>query len=1160
MNTNLPPFRWWTVLPRFVASVLVLAAGSLAVRGTVLDNFDAATRSGWEDANPGGLPLAGGVQGGGVFTFDLPTLGQPFFVSSRKTTETFQLVEGRSLELRADLVSGRGPDSFAVLGFIPEATGPNTLAGYGIAKSETDILITKGINKYFYNENVTPAVKNNNVTLVLNLKVHGGNVHITGQVLDKDDGNRVIWERSFVDTPAADVLADGEDKPSEPFINLPGQVVTYLYADGGKDPEGYRVVYDNLLTYVCDEVVLDDFNAATRAGWEDANPGGLPLAGGVQGGGVFTFDLPKLGQPFFVSSRKTTKTYELAEGTRHEFAVDMVSGRGPDSFVVLAWIPGSTGPNTLAGYGIAKSETDILITKGINKYFYNENVNPPVKNENVRLVLTLTVSGGQVEVRARVLDKSDGDKVLFDKTFVDTAAADVLADGQDSPSAPFITQGNVVLYLYADGGLDDAGYQVVYDDLTVCAPPLTGNAPPGIAGVAPLAGANFLPATTEVAFTVQDDQPLPDAGISVVLNGITYTTANGLRLGGTPTARTAALGGLVAGTDYAGEIRVVDAGGLEKTATLFFDTFVSSAVRVVEVEDYNFESGGFFDNPVRTPEGGGAADNSFTDRVGTVDVDFTDTRTTPRAQDTLYRTQDPVRMAHTLDKRRVGFDNEAGLYDYDVGDLAAGEWLNYTRTFASGTYEIYLREAVVNLAQGESVLERVTTDPTQSGQSVETVGAFLARTSGFDFRNVPLTDGSGLNRLKIRLDGRTTLRLRTVTADTAGGNRYLNYLLFVPVADAGTQRASVASLAPAPDTTVESVAPTIQIALQNRDTTVNLSTVKLSVNGAEVSGATVAATPSGATVSYALAPLPASGARVAASVTFKDSEGVDVRADWQFTVAYAQFDPATRIAGTGRERGFRMRVVQAPLDGGPLENSLDRAESQLSAGSTIPRVVDTNAVVEVINFNKVAGATAGAFEGDSTVPGIEPDVTGNGDNDFATEILAYLELPAGALRFGFITDDGYKLASGNVPISSSVVPLAFHNGGPANEVVDFVVPQAGLYAFRMVWYERGGGGHAEWFVEDRATGARTLVNDPASAGALKAWRDVDISAPEVTLESAALVQGPYAAEAGAVVNPAAKTVTVPVQAGSRFFRLRAGSVLSIKGIAIQGANVVVSWQ
>ena len=74
-----------------------------------------------------------------------------------------------------------------------------------------------------------------------------------------------------------------------------------------------------------------------------------------------------------------------------------------------------------------------------------------------------------------------------------------------------------------------------------------------------------------------------------------------------------------------------------------------------------------------------------------------------------------------------------------------------------------------------------------AGQTVKVLGSFLAKTSGFTFQNVPLTDGAGLNRLKLRLSGKVTLRLRTLTADNDTGNRYLNYLIAVPVADAGVQ-------------------------------------------------------------------------------------------------------------------------------------------------------------------------------------------------------------------------------------------------------------------------------------------------------------------------------------------------------------------------------------
>ncbi|MBN8247019.1 MAG: hypothetical protein J0L84_06200, partial [Verrucomicrobia bacterium] len=1100
---------------RFVAaSVWLLALScSPSVRAEILDSFDAAQRAGWEDADPGGAGLPGGQQGGGRFTIGLPAIGQPFFVSSRKTSQTFELVEGRTVEFRVDMVSGQGPDSFAVLGFIPQANGANSLAGYGIAKSETDILITKGINKYFFNENVSPAVKNENVTLVLNLRVVSGNVVVTGQVLDRDAGNAVLFERIYVDTPAAEIMADGEDSPPAPFVNLVGNFVLYLYADGGQDPAGYQVVYDNAETFVCDEVVLDDFNAAQRSGWTDSDPGGAGLPGGQQGGGVFTFGLPAIGQPFFVNSTKTTSSYELTEGTRHEFSVDLISGQGPDSFAVLAFIPQATGANSLAGYGIAKSETDVLITKGINKYFFNENPEPAVKNNNVRLSLTLTVQGGQVTIRGRVLDLEAAGAVIFDRTYVDTAAADIMADGEDAPPAPFINRvGNVVLYLYADGGQDPAGYQVVLDNLVACAPQAATDEPPRIEAVAPSEGAIFLAPSTPVTFRVVDDNAIPDSGVVVTLNGTDFTTANGLSLGAAGSTRSGTLGGLVADRTYTGQIRVTDSAGATRTAVLSFDTF-SSAVRTVEVEDYNFESGGFFNQPVRTAELGGPADNSYTDRVGTADVDFLDTRTAPNGADTMYRTQDPVRMQRALDnRRRDQFNSDLGVYDYEVGDIAAGDWMNYTREFAAGSYEVYLREAVVNLERADSVLEEVTSDPAQPGQTVRLLGTFAGGQTGFIARNIALTDGAGQNRVVLRLSGRTTLRLRHLTADTSAGNRYLNYLAFVPVADAGVQRPAVTSVLPANGSVTATTEARIEAVIQNRDTRLAPETVVLLVNDLGVAP-TVSPTDSGARVDYTFPTLPARDAVQRARLIFADSEGVFQTNDWSFAFTYPELDPATRLGGPGPERGLKVRVTQSEENG---ENSLERAEAQLAANSTIVKVYDTTVTAAAVNYsqNGIDGGTDGYFEGDEAIPG---QADGIGTDNYAMEVAAFLDLPAGVTRFGVQCDDGYKLASG-LNLGAASPPLAFHNGGPADETFDVVVPVAGVYGFRFVWYERGGGAHVEWFTVDRATGVRTLVN---AAGGVASYTSAIVPAGVQALGSSTL-GGPYLAVTGAVVDSQAK--------------------------------------
>jgi hypothetical protein len=110
-----------------------------------------------------------------------------------------------------------------------------------------------------------------------------------------------------------------------------------------------------------------------------------------------------------------------------------------------------------------------------------------------------------------------------------------------------------------------------------------------------------------------------------------------------------------------------------------------------------------------------------------------------------------------------------------------------------------------------------------------------------------------------------------------------------------------------------------------------------------------------------------------------------------------------------------------------------------------------------------------------------------------------LDLPAGLFRFGVRCDDGYKIVSGTATNDLSTPPLAFHNGGPADETFDFVVSQAGLYPFRMVWYERGGSAFVEWFSVDRLTNTRTLINDPSSTVAVKAFTSVTAPPTGVTI-------------------------------------------------------------
>ena len=99
--------------------------------------------------------------------------------------------------------------------------------------------------------------------------------------------------------------------------------------------------------YVTDNTLLDNFDDNTKSDWTDFTfiPGfGIP----TESGGRFNFVLPPAGQSIFTASTKTSRTFDLVEGERVEFRVDLVTGNGEDSFALLAFIPTGSSVSELA--------------------------------------------------------------------------------------------------------------------------------------------------------------------------------------------------------------------------------------------------------------------------------------------------------------------------------------------------------------------------------------------------------------------------------------------------------------------------------------------------------------------------------------------------------------------------------------------------------------------------------------------------------------------------------------------------------------------------------------------------------------------------------------------------------------------------------------------
>jgi len=396
-----------------------------------------------------------------------------------------------------------------------------------------------------------------------------------------------------------------------------------------------------------------------------------------------------------------------------------------------------------------------------------------------------------------------------------------------------------------------------------------------------------------------------------------------------------------------------------------------------------------------------------------------------------------------------------------------------------------------------------------------------------------------------------------------------NYSANAPAA--GSLRATVVELGPRPREEVRSVPTTVKVAILNRETDVNANSIALSVGGTVIPNANLTITSEvvmpnnavpfpGITVSYPITNLAGLGGTHTNRITFQDNTGFGQTNEWTFT--YATLHGTNAAApGSGVNPGFSVRLVQASV---ATANSLTRAEQQL--GTNPPpnyAAFTTNALANVINYtqkdtNDLGYVEDGYFAAEINFPGIDPTVQTD-PNDLAMEILAYLELPAGVHTFGVRSDDGFKLSSGAGFADPTALVLGQRTGGTFDGIFDFVVEQAGLYPFRMVWYERGGGAHVELFSVNRTTAEKTLVNDPGVPSAIKAYRGV--SAPAIVLESSAvLIAGGFATESGATVDTVAKTVTVARSGNQRFYRLRGPTALSIKAIQISGGNVVLTYE
>ncbi|MBI4664409.1 MAG: hypothetical protein HY735_36905 [Verrucomicrobia bacterium] len=297
----------------------------------------------------------------------------------------------------------------------------------------------------------------------------------------------------------------------------------------------------------------------------------------------------------------------------------------------------------------------------------------------------------------------------------------------------------------------------------------------------------------------------------------------------------------------------------------------------------------------------------------------------------------------------------------------------------------------------------------------------------------------------------------------------------------------------------------ILVEFQDFESKVNESSVKLLLNGAPMN-ATVSKAGETTVVRFQPATLLASGSRNTAEVTYTDDRtpprAFSVNFDFliePYAILPSNWALPSGIVDTSKA-GFNIRTVQARADAG-LAASIARAEAQL-AGTLIdpatrlpfvnearpgPNSDQTFDEEQVINYEQDA-RPSGSFSNDRAFPGIPG--TGNHRENAAMEIITFLELPAGFHRFGINSDDGFKVTVGQPdPRDAFATVLGQFDGArnSADTTFGFVAEKTGFFAFRLLWFEAGGGANLE-FYSVLPGGQKVLINDRSNARSIKAYR------------------------------------------------------------------------
>ncbi len=184
--------------------------------------------------------------------------------------------------------------------------------------------------------------------------------------------------------------------------------------------------------------------------------------------------------------------------------------------------------------------------------------------------------------------------------------------------------------------------------------------------------------------------------------------------------------------------------------------------------------------------------------------------------------------------------------------------------------------------------------------------------------------------------------------------------------------------------------------------------------------------------------------------------------------------------------GFKIRSLK-PLvsDGWGYDAMNELLDTGMYMGLPAQPGSEGTRIDEFVNLRDTENGAFSVDNGypDAAYPGIDPDevpaqdpAAGDDDDNFATEILGYIQLTAGLHMIGANSDDGTILEIGGVEIVRTG-----EWKGASNEDFYYQVEADGCYDLRARTLEGGGGASIELH-EILSDGTRILLNDVANGG------------------------------------------------------------------------------